>query len=143
MAPLGARLASATAIARHPRIKARALEIELGTRFAVDTARALRRRFPAHRFLWLMGADNLAELHRWRRWRAFARTVPIAVFARPGYGMAARGAPAMAWLRRGQHRGDPRDWTDWRLPAVRFVDIRLDPRSATAVRAARPDWAKT
>ena len=141
MAPLSDRLASAQAIARHPRITARAIEVELGTRYAVDTARALVRRFPAHRFIWLMGEDNLAELHRWRDWRGLARTVPIAVFARPGYGGCARKSPAMAWLRRWRH--GPGDWTRWNLPAIRFVGIRLDPRSATGIRAARPDWAQT
>lgn len=140
MAPLADRLASARAIARHPRIKARALEVELGTRYAVDTARALVRRFPAHRFIWLMGEDNLAELHRWHDWRGFARTVPIAVFARPGYGGAARTAPAMAWLRRWRHSAH--DWARWNPPAILFVDMRLDPRSASAVRRADPDWAK-
>jgi len=142
MAPLAARLASAKAVARHPRIRARALETEFGTRFAVDTARALVRRFPAHRFVWLMGADNLAELHRWRHWRRFARTIAIAVFTRPGYGLAARGGPAMAWLRRWRHETS-RDWTRWTPPGIVFIDIRLDSRSATGIRAARPDWAKT
>ena len=36
-------------------------------RFTVDTLRLLRRRFPAAKFVWLMGADNLAQLPRWRR----------------------------------------------------------------------------
>ena len=141
MAPLGERLASAVAAARHPRIRAYTLEVEFGTRYAVDTARALVRRFPAHRFIWLMGEDGLAELHRWHDWRGFARTLPIAVFARPGYGRAARIAPAMAWLRRWRH--GPGDWARWNLPAILFVAMRLDPRSASAIRRARPDWAET
>ena len=143
MAPLAARLASAHAAARHPRIRVVALEEQMGTRFAVDTVQALQRNFPAYRFIWLMGADNLAELHRWHDWRRFARAVPIAVFARPGYGGGSRRSPAMAWLRRWRHasRG-ARDWTRWTLPGLVLIDIRLDARSATAIRRQQPDWAE-
>ena len=49
-----------------------AIERELGTRYTVDTLRALRRRYPDRRFIWLMGADNLAQFHRWRDWRRIA-----------------------------------------------------------------------
>ncbi|MEO0501511.1 MAG: nicotinic acid mononucleotide adenylyltransferase, partial [Pseudomonadota bacterium] len=52
MAPLAARLAAATAMARRTPIRAMALESELGTRYSIDTARAVRRRFPRHRFIW-------------------------------------------------------------------------------------------
>ncbi len=72
MAPLAARLGSAIAMARRARIVPTAIERELGTRYTVDTLRKLRRRYPRHRFIWLMGSDNLAQLHRWRDWRARA-----------------------------------------------------------------------
>ena len=142
MAPLAARLASARGATRHPRLRALALEDEFGTRYAVDTVRRLQRHFPGHRFIWLVGADNLAELHRWYRWRALARRVPFAVFARPGYEGRAATGPAMVWLRKWRRRsGRARDWTRWTLPAIVLLDIRLDGRSATAIRARDPDWA--
>ena len=56
-----------------------AIERELGTRYTVDTLAALVRRYPKRRFIWLMGADNLAQFHRWRDWRRIAALVPIAV----------------------------------------------------------------
>jgi nicotinate-nucleotide adenylyltransferase len=68
MAPLAARLASARAAARHPRIRVTAIEAELGTQLTVDTLQALKRLYPQVRFLWLMGADNLLQFHRWAEW---------------------------------------------------------------------------
>ncbi len=143
MAPLAARLWSAQAAARHPRIRAMAIESKLGTRFAVDTVAALQRRSPDTAFIWLMGADIMAELHRWHRWRTFARRVPIAVLARPGYMDDGLVSPAMAWLRRWRRpQVQAREWTRWPLPAIVFLDIRRTPVSATSIRAADPDWAR-
>ncbi|KPF65667.1 nicotinate-nucleotide adenylyltransferase [alpha proteobacterium AAP81b] len=143
MASLGARLASAEAAARHPRIRPMIIEAELGTRYAVDTVTLLKRRMPDKRFIWLMGADILPELHRWQRWRAFAAAIPIAVLARPGYQGPARRSPAMAWLRRWrQPVTQARHWTGWTPPAIIILDIRTAPESATAIRAADPDWAR-
>jgi nicotinate-nucleotide adenylyltransferase len=141
MAKLSSRFASAVVAARHPRIRPMVIEAELGTRYAVDTVRALQRRMPGAAFIWLMGADILPELNRWHRWRAFARTVPIAVLARPRYMGAALISPAMVWLRRWrQPLGRARDWTRWNLPAIIVLDIRQTALSATAIRAAKPDW---
>lgn len=143
MASLGARLASAVAAARHPRIRPMVIEVELGTIYAVDTVAALRRRRPDVDFIWLMGADILPELHRWRRWRRFAASIPIAVLARPGYRGAACLAPAMTWLRRWRRpRSAARHWTGWTAPAIILLDIRTTPVSATAIRAADPEWAR-
>lgn len=141
MADLSARYASAQAMARGCPIRVTAIEAELGTRYTRDTLAALRRRYPRFAFIWLMGSDNLAQFHRWRDWRGIARMMPIAVIARPGYDARALASPAMAWLRRwrrrhGQHK------TGARRSAPALIPLRFDPDplSATALRAADPDW---
>lgn len=142
MAPLAARFASATAQARRAPIRVTAIERELATRFTADTLRALLRRYPKRRFVWLMGSDNLAQFHRWRDWRDIARAVPIAVIARPGYDAAAFASPAMAWL--GRYRRSAasfRNRAAWSAPALVILRFDPDPRSATAFRHADPDWA--
>ena len=141
MAPLSARLASARAMARRAPIRATDIETRLHTRYTLDTLRKLQRRYPRRQFIWLMGGDNLAQFHRWRGWRQIARTMPIAVIARPGYEGQARASVAMGWLRRFQRPADQaKHWTTWRLPALVLLRFRPDPTSATAARAADPDW---
>ncbi len=142
MAPLAARYRSALAQARNAPIRVTAIEQQLATRFTIDTLRALKRRYPRRRFVWLMGADNLAQFHRWKDWRRLAREMPIAVIARPGYDGAAIASPAMAWLRRYRlsaarlsNRGE------WSAPALIELRFDPDPRSATAIRQADPHWA--
>lgn len=141
MAPLGARLASANRMARGAPIVPTQIERELGTRYTIDTLRKLAARYPKHRFVWLMGSDNLVQFDRWKAWRSIARAMPIAVIARPGYDSHAVAGPAMAWLRRYVRRPDQQlNWTMWSTPALVFLRFRPDPRSATAVRQANPLW---
>ena len=147
MAPLAARVRSAQAVARGAPIRVSAIERELDTRYTIDTLRALKRRFPRRRFVWLMGADNLAQFHLWKDWRAIAREMPIAVIARPGYDDGALASPAMAWLRRyrssaaGFRNRRLLDRGGWSAPALIELRFDPDPRSATQVRRADPDWA--
>lgn len=141
MASLKARLASARKMSRRNRIRATAIESQLGTRYTVDTLAKLRRRFPKREFVWIMGADNLANFHQWHRWRDIARQMPIAVIARPGYDANAISAPAMAWFgRRVRPRDQASDWTRWSMPALVLLRFRPDPRSATELRRSDPDW---
>lgn len=141
MAPFEARLASARRMARHAPIRATAVEKRLKTRYTADTLRKLPRIYPKHRFIWLMGADNLAQFHKWRDWRDIARQVPIAVIARPGYDGDAHASVAMSWLRRAvRPAGQAKSWTRWRLPALVLLRFRPDPTSATSLRAADPAW---
>jgi len=143
MATLAERLASARQMARHSRIVPTAIEAELGTRYTVDTLRAIVRRYPRDRFIWIMGADNLAQFAWWKDWRTIAATLPIAVIARPGYDAAARSAHAMGWLGRfGRPAPGARRWTRWSLPALVLMHTIPDPTSSTARRAADPDWRR-
>ena len=143
MAPLEARLISARKQARRARIVPTAIEQRLGTRYTVDTLQKLVRRDPKRRFIWLMGSDNLAQLHRWKDWRRIARTMPIAVIARPGYDASAMPSPAMAWLRRYiVPAASIRKRGQWSAPALVYLRFDPDHRSATAIRRAHAGWAE-
>lgn len=102
--PLPQRIATARAVAGHGRIHVTGVEAGLQTRYTADTLRALKRRCPGVRFVWIMGSDNLAGFHRWNEWRAIARMMPIAVIDRPGSTLLSVASPAASWLAR------------WRLP---------------------------
>jgi nicotinate-nucleotide adenylyltransferase len=137
MAPLAQRLASARAIADGRRIVATDIERVLGTVFTADTVRALRRRFPRARFVWIMGADNLEQLPRWRRWLGLVRTMPFAVLPRPTYNhraLAGRAAHRLSAARLPAHRAPalalqaPPSWV--------FLPAPQHPASASAIRAA-------
>jgi len=141
MAPLAARFASARTMARRAPIRVTAIERELGSPYTVDTVRMLQQRFPNRRFIWLMGADNVAQFHQWRAWRTISSLVPIAVIGRPGYDGPAQAARAMGWLRRFvRPASQARHWTKWRPPALVLLKLPPDPSSATALRAVDPHW---
>lgn len=97
------RVAQARTMAASNRIDVTAFEEVLGGSYTVDTIAFLKRRFPLVRFVWLMGADNLASFHLWRGWQEIAAIVPIAVIDRPGWTLkatASRAAKAMERFRK-------------------------------------------
>jgi nicotinate-nucleotide adenylyltransferase len=94
------RVEAARKIADDPRIDICCLESVIGTRYTVDTITYLRRRASGLRFVWIMGADNLAQFHRWQNWRRIADEVPIAVIDRPPQSFRALAAPAAQALAR-------------------------------------------
>jgi len=135
MAALDARMNRARLVARHPRIRVTDIERRLGTRFTRDTVAALQRRFPAERFVWLMGADNLAQLPRWARWEDLVRRVPVAVFDRTPYShriMSGQAAHRFRGALLPQHRA--RDLWRQAPPALGFIRMRRHALSATAIR---------
>ena len=118
-APLADRLARARAVMDHPRVIITDLEVRLGTRYTADTLLRLMAIYPGVRFVWLMGADNLASLHRWDRWDWIMDHVPVGVLARPGSGLAAAMSRA----------------------AERYASDRVPPRAAAGLAWRRaPAW---
>jgi nicotinate-nucleotide adenylyltransferase len=94
-APLSARMATSRALAADPRIAVTDIEARMGTRYTAETLAGIFARYPGVRFVWLMGADNLAQLHHWERWEEIARSIPIGVvLARPGEQLRAGLSPA-------------------------------------------------
>jgi nicotinate-nucleotide adenylyltransferase len=139
MAPFAARFEGAAKLAAANRgIVATALEGELGTRYSVDTVAALKRAFPRHSFVWLMGADNLAQLPLWKDWTRLFALVPIAVFDRAPYAFPALTGAAAARFARDRHpMRDARRLAAMRPPAWIFFRTPLHPASATALRQNR------
>ncbi len=105
--PLGDRMRKAAEVAAHPKIEISGAEAGFRTRYTADLIRHLKERAPNARFVWVMGSDNLAQLHHWDRWRDVAGAVPIAVVNRPGFLVAPLAAPAAQALAR--HRIDEAD----------------------------------
>jgi nicotinate-nucleotide adenylyltransferase len=136
MAPMAHRMAKARAVAAHPRIRVSDIERVLDTRYTIDTLAALERLFPTIRFVWLMGADNLAQMAQWKRWPDICRLTPFAVLDRPGNATRAlAGAVARRYPERRLGERAARRLADATPPAWCFIRARLSPLSATALRA--------
>lgn len=136
MAPFAERLASARAMARHPRIRVSDIESRLHTRYTADTLHALRTRFPQTRFVWLMGADNLAQIPRWERWTEIFQSVPIAVFDRATYSYRAlAGKAAQRFAKQRIEGRNAATLADHKAPAWVYFHARRHPASASSIRA--------
>lgn len=136
-APLAQRLAQARSVMQDPRVTVTGIEARLGTRYTAQTLQALQRLYPAQRFVWLMGADNLAQFHRWQDWRGIANTVPLGILARPGDRISAtmsKTAKIYAPYRIPGRLSHLLARTD--APAWCFVNVPMMDVSSSAIRAS-------
>ena len=137
LADLDARVETARQVARDPRITVTAFEAARGFSHSIDTILFLLRAFPGTHFVWLMGADNLATLHLWRRWRQIVGSLPLVIVDRPGARFAALNSRAARHFRR--HRWSERDAAAIATappPAWTLLHGPLSPLSSSAIRAA-------
>jgi nicotinate-nucleotide adenylyltransferase len=135
LAALKARMEAARRLDVGPRIVVSDIEAQIDSHFTYDTLRWLGRRAHGVHFVWIMGADNLRQLHLWRRWRAIADLAPIAVIDRPGSTLKAISSPAGAALAR--WRVPERDaslFATMRPPALLFLHGPRSSLSSTALR---------
>jgi nicotinate-nucleotide adenylyltransferase len=133
--PQAGRIAAARRLMPEPVVDITGFEAEIGTRYTLDTLRYLKRRCPGVRFVWIMGADNLVQFHRWQGWRAIAHLMPMAVVDRPGATLKAMASPAAKALAR--HRkpesGAPR-LAHMKSPSWLFLHGPRSTLSSTALR---------
>ena len=138
---LNERGEAARKMANDPRIDVSCLESVIGTRYTVDTISYLRRRASGLRFVWIMGADNLAQFHRWQNWRRIASEVPIAVIDRPPQSFRALAAPAAQALARYRlPENQAGKLADQRAPAWVFLTGMKLNLSSTGLRNPDGSW---
>lgn len=134
------RIDAARALVTHPRVEVTDIEAQLGTRYTAQTIEAMRALYPGVRFVWLMGADNLAQFHRWQRWEWIMEHVPVGVLARPGQRISARTSIAAQRFRNAKMPA-----TQARLlgrataPAWCFLNVPMLDVSSSEIRA-RGEW---
>ncbi len=139
-APIDRRLEVARRMAAHPRVTVTDVETRIGTRYTAETLSTLQGLYPRVHFVWLMGADNLTQFHRWDNWEWIMQNVPVGVLARLGDRMPACTSPAA------------RRFAAYRLPASEgrrlpyaacpawcFANVPMLDISSTEIRA-RGDW---
>jgi nicotinate-nucleotide adenylyltransferase len=135
-APLAERMQLCRSMATNPHIIVTDFEADLPTPYTASTLAFLKARSPLVRFVWIMGADNLASFDRWERWREIFTMVPVVVVDRPGWrlkALASKAARAFARSRRPETEAavlaqrPPPAWT--------FLTGPLSHASSTAIRS--------
>jgi nicotinate-nucleotide adenylyltransferase len=139
-APLDKRMAACRALVDHPRIQITDFEAQAGTRYTAETLARLQEARPGVTFVWLMGADNLAQLDQWQDWREIMHRVPVGVLARPGQQISARMSKAARIYREARLAARQSLFLpQCTPPAWCFVNVPMTPLSSTEIRA-RGDW---
>jgi nicotinate-nucleotide adenylyltransferase len=135
---LAARMAGVARLADHPHFVVTGIEAAIGSRYTADTLAWLKPRMPGVRPVWVMGADNMVNFHRWYGWRAIARMVPIAVIDRPESSVPALVSPAAHALARSRIRErEAAHLADMAPPAWVFLHGPRIPVSSTVLRNQR------
>jgi nicotinate-nucleotide adenylyltransferase len=133
--PLAERVRLARAVATNPHIVVTDFEADLPTPYAVSTLAFLKARSPLVHFVWIMGADNLAQFHRWERWREIFTMMPIVVVDRPGWRMKALASKAArAFAKSRKPETDAVLLAHTPPPAWTFLTGPLSHVSSTAIR---------
>ena len=133
-----ARVTFTRAIASHPRFVVTNLEKQIGSRTTAETLDRLQPLLKRARFVWIMGADSFADLHRWNDWLDIPTTLPLAILARPGYSIRAlSGTAAIRYDRERIPSSFPAELPCYMPPAWSFIPMPLRPESSTAIRSRR------
>ena len=68
--------------------------------YAIDTILFTQNKFKNKKFIWLMGTDNLQNLHEWKEWKKIFYNIPIAIFDRPFYSFNITKCKALFFFRK-------------------------------------------
>jgi nicotinate-nucleotide adenylyltransferase len=129
------RLAITRSIATHPRFVVTDFEKIIGSRMTAETLQALRPLFRKGKFVWIMGADSFASLHRWRRWREVPQTLPLLIINRPGWTFRALSSPAaLAYGHARIAESEAPLLAVLKPPAWTFLTLPLRKESSSAIR---------
>lgn len=136
-ASMEARIAHAQSLVGRNDVEITDIEAQIGTRYTAETLSALQARYRGVRFVWLMGADNLAQFHLWQDWQWIMENVPVGVLARPGDRISARTSKSAKLYRRYKLPGKASHiLARSQAPAWCFLNVPMVSTSSTAIRAS-------
>ena len=141
-ADLDRRLSACNKLVNHPKVIVTDLESVFNTRYTAQTLTSLKSQYRGVRFVWLMGADNLAEFHKWDRWQDIMHMLPVGVMARPNQQLAANCSPAARIFR--ESRLSARSSTALpfkEAPSWSLLTGPMDDESSSKIRA-KGKWTK-
>ena len=116
------------ALAGHPEFEVDTIELDRGgVSYSIETVERLTQRYDGAELLWLIGADHVATLPRWRDAEKLADLVEFVVIPRPGTQPVSIPGPfRLHWLR------------GWPL-AVSSSEIRERASTGKSIRGLVPD----
>lgn len=135
--PLHERIDAARQLVDHPKVHITGFEAKHGFKYSYDTLAHLKRTLPGRKFIWIMGADNLVNFHKWDRWQDIAKLMPIAVYVRPGATHSAPFSPAAQAMARWRvDESDAHDFANRAAPAWIYLHGIMSDLSSTQLRQA-------
>ena len=108
-----------------------------GVSYTIDTVRDYVRRFPGAHLVYLMGADHVPQLTKWRDADELARLVEFVVLPRPGQAAAPLPAPFRGRALVGFPLGVSSSQIRERVKAGLPIDLLVGPAVAEAIRNNR------
>jgi nicotinate-nucleotide adenylyltransferase len=116
-------------------IKISDFEEQNGTNRTYDTIAALHNSHPDIKFIWLMGADNLINFHKWYKWQDIFNITPIAVLDRDdNKKQAMNSEAALSFKNNILPKGVESNLTKKTPPTWCFLDIPKHPASSSEIR---------
>ena len=137
LADYNERIASARIVTKHnQRIFVSDIEKHISTSYTYQTLRQLQKRYHGTKFIWLMGADNLAGFHRWQHWQRILKILPIIVFDRSPYSFVSLASKTYIRMRKflQQNTNYSCNSIYYKTPSLQFVHLKRDDHSSTNIR---------
>ena len=132
---LAKRIQSTCIISKDYKIRTLTLDLKFKSNFTFDTLKKLKKTMPEVRFFWIIGADNLYQMHFWHRWRELFYLCPIIVFDRPGFFYKAINSKASKYF--WKYKTDVKNLKNRnlkKLPMWSFISIKKHNASSTEKR---------
>ncbi len=79
------RVRNSRLITKNQPIKIKEIEKKINSKYSYQTIKYLNTHYKNIKFVWLMGADNLINFHKWQNAFKIFNEIPIVVFRRYGY----------------------------------------------------------
>ena len=141
-ADLDRRLSACNKLVNHPKVIVTDLERVFNTRYTAQTLTSLKSQYRGVRFVWLMGADNLAEFHKWDRWQDIMHMLPVGVMARPNQQLAANCSTAARIFRESRLSAQSSTALPFKeAPSWSLLTGPMDDESSSKIRA-KGKWTK-